>query len=64
MSSFDPRSHTFIIRIWVEPREIEGTPVQWRGEIKHVPSGKTVFFQRLETLPERLEHLVHEAEHG
>ncbi len=31
--------HVFIVRIWLEPREIEGAAPQLRGTIEHVPSG-------------------------
>ena len=29
----------FIVRIWLEPRELEGAAPQLRGTIEHVPSG-------------------------
>jgi hypothetical protein len=32
--------HTFIVRVWLEPRELEGSPPVWRGEIEHVPDGE------------------------
>lgn len=32
--------HSFIVRIWREPREILGARAQWRGLIEHVASGQ------------------------
>jgi hypothetical protein len=29
----------FIVRVWLEPRELEGAAPQLRGTIEHVPSG-------------------------
>lgn len=55
------RAHTFIIRLWVEPREVVGSQ-EWRGEIQHVPSGRRTHFRRLETLGEVVERMVAEAE--
>ena len=41
------KTHSFIVRIWLEPREIEGAPPQWRGEVKHVASGKQIYLRNL-----------------
>jgi hypothetical protein len=32
---FNFDNHSFIVRIWPEPREIEGAPLQWRGKIEN-----------------------------
>jgi hypothetical protein len=29
-------THVFVIRMWREPREIEGKESEWRGVIEHV----------------------------
>ena len=42
--------HTFIVRIWREPREIEGEAAEWRGLIERVGSGDRRYFQRLAEL--------------
>jgi hypothetical protein len=39
-------TNLFIIRIWREPREIEGAPSIWRGVIEHVPSGERMYLQQ------------------
>ncbi len=40
MESFEENTHVFIVRIWLEPRDLEGVEPQLRGEIEHVPSGE------------------------
>jgi hypothetical protein len=42
--------HTFIVRIWREPREIEGLAAEWRGLIERVSSDDRRYFQRLDEL--------------
>ena len=44
MADYDNQSESFIIRIWREPRELEGAPVLWRGELEHVTSHTRHFF--------------------
>ena len=33
------KRHSFVIRIWIEPREIAGEVPQWRGIIQHALYG-------------------------
>ena len=40
MKSFSEDTHSFIVRIWLEPRDLEGTEPQLRGEIEHVANGE------------------------
>jgi len=42
--------HSFIVRIWREPREIEGLAAEWRGLVERVGSGERRYFQRLDEL--------------
>ena len=37
----------FILRVWLERREIEGTTPKWRGVIEHVPSGERRYVKDL-----------------
>lgn len=37
---FDEETSAFIVRVWIEQREIRGAPVEWRGSIEHVASGR------------------------
>lgn len=39
MAAFEDNTHVFIVRIWLEPREVDGAIPAWRGMIEHVPSG-------------------------
>jgi hypothetical protein len=36
--TLEDNTHVFIIRIWVEPREINGMRPECRGVLEHVPS--------------------------
>lgn len=60
MSSHDRRAHTFIVRVWFEPQEGQQLPGEWRGEAKHVPSGRTAYFRRLESVGGVLVRLMEE----
>ena len=44
------RTHVFVVRLWQEPREIEGAPPEWRGMIEHVSSGDRRYFRELEDI--------------
>jgi len=34
------RTHSFIVKIWLEGSEKNGSGLHWRGNITHVPSGE------------------------
>ncbi len=36
--------------MWLEPREIEDAPVEWRGSIEHVASGMTRYLTDLDEI--------------
>ena len=38
-------THSFIVRVWTEPREIQGEPVILRGMIEHVKGGEKMYFK-------------------
>lgn len=48
MKSFQENSHAFIIRVWLEPREIEGERPEWRGTVEHVLSGERRSVHKME----------------
>lgn len=52
MRSFEDHAHSFVIRVWQEPREIEGAGPEWRGRIEHVQSGNRVYFRHLDKMVE------------
>lgn len=47
----DGKTEVFIVRVWMEPRDIEGAPVLWRAAIEHVPSGNRRYLEKLDDLP-------------
>ena len=50
MSSLDERSHTFVVRIWEERRDVEGAPTTWRGRVDDVRTGTRRYFTSLEDM--------------
>jgi len=47
VNSIEDNSHSFIVRFWLEPREIEDAKPQWRGVIEHVESGRKIYLKNL-----------------
>jgi hypothetical protein len=47
MSSFGGNTHAFVIRAWLEPREIPGRPPEWRYSVEHVGSGDRHYLREL-----------------
>jgi len=52
MPRYDEKNESFIVRIWLEPRELRGAPAVWKGEIEHVLSRKRHFFTSLDKIAE------------
>jgi hypothetical protein len=50
MSTLDERSHTFVVRIWEERRDVDGAPTTWRGRVDDVRTGARRYFARLEDM--------------
>ncbi len=50
MSSLDERSHTFVVRIWEERRDVEDALPTWRGRVDDVRTGVRRYFTKLEDL--------------
>lgn len=50
MNLFEANTQVFILRIWLEPREIEGAVQEWRGMIEHVPTGERRYFRQIEDI--------------
>jgi hypothetical protein len=48
---FEARTRTFILRVWLEAREIRDVDPKWRGVIEHIPSGERHYFHKIEDLP-------------
>ena len=50
MKSFCKETHSFVLRCWREPRELEAAESVWRGEVEHVPTGKRIYCKNFEEL--------------
>ncbi|MBV9327750.1 MAG: hypothetical protein JO352_28875 [Chloroflexi bacterium] len=50
MSSLDERSHTFVVRIWEERRDVADAVPTWRGRVDDVRTGVRRYFTTLEDL--------------
>lgn len=51
-------SHTFLVRIWREKREIPGAAPEWRGAIEHIPGGETRYFRKLEEITQIIQEYL------
>jgi len=49
-NAFEGNKHVFLVRIWVEPREIAGAALQWRGVIEHLPTRERRYLNDLAVL--------------
>lgn len=47
MAPLDDRTLVFIIRIWLERRELEQAPPVWRGMVEHLETGKRRYIKDL-----------------
>ena len=47
MDSLDKGTHVFIVRVWIETREIEGAEALWRAVVEHVSSGQRRYLENL-----------------
>jgi hypothetical protein len=54
MKSLDERSHTFVIRIWQERRDVSDALPTWRGRVDDIRAGSRTYFTTLEQLMEYL----------
>ncbi len=45
-----PIAFSFVLRFWLERREIEGAIPVWRGAIELVPSGERQYFEGVNQL--------------
>lgn len=58
-TSLEGKTHVFIVRLWCEPREIEGASPEWRGVIEHVPTGRRHFFRHMDDIPAFIASFLH-----
>ncbi len=43
-------SRSFVVRIWIEPRELPNKTFEWRGMIQDVLSGEKKYFRKFDEL--------------
>lgn len=48
MQFAEDHTQAFIVRFWLEPREMQGERPLWRGAIEHVHSGRKLFLKSLD----------------
>lgn len=51
MELFESRTHSYVIKIWLEKESEDGKLATWRGRITHVPDGKEAYFLKLYDIP-------------
>ena len=52
--------HSFVVRLWLEPREITNAAPVWRGVIEHVPTGKRMYMKNLDQIKAFIESYLPE----
>ena len=50
VNTFEANTHVFIVRIWLERREIANVIPEWRGVVEHVPSGERCYLRDLQEI--------------
>lgn len=48
MDLVDLKTHSFVIKIWIEGSPEGSSPTSWRGHITHVPSGERRYLKDLD----------------
>jgi hypothetical protein len=60
MALLEDSTQVFIVRVWLEPREIHDAPVAWRGVIEHVPGGERRYVLDLDDIPANIAPFLEE----
>jgi hypothetical protein len=50
MATSIAKSHTFVVRIWLEESTEEAGRATWRGQITHLTSGERSYLQTLDAI--------------
>ncbi len=48
MTNLSDNTHVFLLRIWIEPRLVEGQPPLFRGLIEQIGSGEKVYIKDMD----------------
>lgn len=46
----EDKATAYIVRVWLEQRDVKDAPVEWRGSIENVASGKTKYLTDLDDI--------------
>jgi len=52
MHSFESKTHSFIVKIWLEEIAHHTDNARWRGHITHVPDGARRYLESVNEIPE------------
>jgi hypothetical protein len=47
MSPFESKTHSFIVKIWLEETANDAAQAKWRGHITHVPDGERRYLKSI-----------------
>ena len=47
ITAIEEESHSFVIRLWSEPRDKVQSAAEWRGWVQHVENGERRYFRDL-----------------
>ena len=62
LSTGQPRSHLFMVRLWQE--EMSGEVCEVRMQVKHILSGETHYFREWQALVNYLQHVLQADDHA
>jgi hypothetical protein len=51
MRSFESKTHSFIVKLWLEETADESERPKWRGHITHVPDGARRYLDSVHGIP-------------
>jgi hypothetical protein len=51
MQPFESKTHSFIVKLWLEETIIPSGRGKWRGHITHVPDGERHYLESVEAIP-------------
>ena len=56
-AKYEPaRSHLFTVRIW--PESLDDKRLEWRGQLKYLPTGETLYFREWSQVQELIQRFV------
>jgi hypothetical protein len=59
-----PLTHTFVVKLWLESREIQGAEQEWRGRIDHIQSGSYLYFTDMTAIAQLIRGFMERKPHA